>query len=60
MASATQYICSSNLILSVNLRLHLVAQTVWSLPTRQETQVLPLGWEDRLEKEMANHSSILA
>ena len=26
----------------------------------QETQVLSLGWEDPLEKEMATHSSILA
>ena len=25
----------------------------------QETQVLSLGWEDPLEKEMATHSSIL-
>ena len=26
----------------------------------QEMQVLSLGWEDPLEKEMATHSSILA
>ena len=26
----------------------------------QETWVQSLGWEDLLEKEMANHSSILA
>ena len=26
----------------------------------QETQVLSLGWEDPLEKEMATHSSVLA
>ena len=26
----------------------------------QETQVRSLGWEDRLEKEIATHSSILA
>ena len=26
----------------------------------QDTQVLSLGWEDPLEKEMAIHSSILA
>ena len=38
----------------------LVAQMVKSLPTVQETQVRPLGREDRLEKEMAIHSSILA
>ena len=30
------------------------------LPTMQETQVLSLGWEDPLEKEMAAHSSIHA
>ena len=30
------------------------------LPTMQDTQVLSLGWEDPLEKEMAAHSSILA
>ena len=26
----------------------------------QDTRVQPLSWEDPLEKEMANHSSILA
>ena len=26
----------------------------------QKTQILNLGWEDPLEKEMATHSSILA
>ena len=30
------------------------------LPTTQETQVRPLGWEDSLEKEMATHSRTLA
>ena len=30
------------------------------LPAVWETQVLSLGWEDPLEKEMATHSSILA
>ena len=29
-------------------------------PTKQETQVQSLVWEDPLEKEMATHSSILA
>ena len=29
------------------------------LPAVQETWVLPLGWEDPLEKKMATHSSIL-
>ena len=31
-----------------------------SLPAVWETQVRFLGWEDSLEKETANHSSILA
>ena len=30
------------------------------LPAIQETWVRSLGWEDPLEKEMADHSSILA
>ena len=38
----------------------LVAQTIKSLPTMQETGVQSLGQEDLLEKEMAPHSSILA
>ena len=38
----------------------LVAQTVKCLSAMQETRVRSLGWEDRLEKEMAAHSSILA
>ena len=38
----------------------LVAQTVKRLSAMQETQVRSLGWEDPLEKEMADHSSILA
>ena len=33
----------------------LVAQLVKNLPAVQETQVRSLGWEDPLEKEMANH-----
>ena len=31
---------------------------VKNLPAVQETQVLFLGWEDPLKKEMATHSSI--
>ena len=38
----------------------LVAQSVKNLPAVQETQILSLGWEDPQEKEMANHSSIVA
>ena len=36
------------------LRIHLTTQET------QETSVQSLGWEDPLEKAMANHSSILA
>ena len=38
----------------------LVDQRLKCLPAMRETQVLSLGWEDPLEKEMATHSSILA
>ena len=38
----------------------LVAQRIKHLPAMRETRVRSLGWEDRLEKEMATHSSILA
>ena len=41
-------------------RTSLVAQRVKHLPTMWETQVLSLGWEGLLEREMATHSSILA
>ena len=37
-----------------------MAQRVKNPPVMQETQVLSLGQEDLLEKEMATHSSILA
>ena len=37
-----------------------MAQTVKSLPAKQETQVQSLGWEEPMEKEMATHSSMLA
>ena len=38
----------------------LVAQSVKNLPAVQETQARSLGWEDPLEKKIANHSSIVA
>ena len=38
----------------------LAAQRVKRLPTKWETWVQSLGWEDLLEKEMATNSSILA
>ena len=37
-----------------------MTQTEKNLPAMQETWVRSLGWEDLLEKEIANHSSILA
>ena len=37
-----------------------MAQTVKRLPTMWETWVRSLGWEDRLEKEMATYFSTLA
>ena len=36
-----------------------MAPTVKKLPAMQETQVQPPGWEDPLEKGMAEHSSTL-
>ena len=41
------------------LFINMVAQTIKNLPAMQETWVRSLGWEDPLEKGMANHSSIL-
>ena len=38
----------------------LVAQSITNLPAMQDTWVRFLGQEDPLEKEMADHSSILA
>ena len=38
----------------------LVAQLVKNTPAMQETWILPLDWEDPLEKGKATHSSILA
>ena len=40
-------------------RASLVAQMVKNLPGMQENQILSLGGEEPLEKEMATHSSIL-
>ena len=37
-----------------------MSQLVKNLSALWETWVQSLGWEDPLEKEMANHSSILA
>ena len=38
----------------------LIAQLVKNPPTMQKMQVLSLGQEDPLEKEMATHSTIFA
>ena len=38
----------------------LVVQRVKNIPAIQETRILPLYWEDSLEKIIATHSSILA
>ena len=40
--------------------LPLAAQMVKNVPAMWETRVRSMGLEDPLEKEMANHSSILA
>ena len=53
---------NTNLIVSIfkETGTFLVSQTVKRLPTVLETWVRSLGWEDRLEKELATHSSSLA
>ena len=38
----------------------LVAQLVKNLPAMQETWILPLGWDDHLEKGKVTHYSVLA
>ena len=45
---------------NIHVGASLVAQSLKNLPAVQESQVLSLGKEDPLEKEMATHSSILA
>ena len=40
-------------------RISLVVQLIKNLLAMQETRVWSLGWEDRLEKKMSAHSSIL-
>ena len=53
------YICSYSYSHKIGF-LSLVVQMVKNLPTMQETRVPSLGQGDPPEKEMANHSSILA
>ena len=49
-----------NTMLIIHLNASLLAQALKRLSTMQETWVRSLGLEDPLEKEMANHSSIVA
>ena len=42
------------------MRASMATQTVKSLPAMRETWIQSLGRENRLEKEMAAHSSIFA
>ena len=47
--------------MTLNIRwVSLMAQTVKNLTAMQEAQVWSLGQEDRLEKGMATHFSVLA
>ena len=58
--NSTQYFVN-NLRLFYDIYIaYLVAQLVKNPPAMQETWVRSLGWEDPLEKGMANNSSILA
>ena len=52
--------CGSNNQVHVAQGIVLVAQMIKCLPAMWETRVQSLGPEDRLEKEMATHSSTLA
>ena len=59
--------CASNILVPSFLCIHLkrewaslVAQSIKSLPAVWETQVQSLDWEDPLEKEMANCSTVPA
>ena len=52
--------CSPVSVASLITGASLVDQMVMNLPIIQETHVPSLGWEDPLEKGIANHSSILA
>ena len=56
----TSHSCLAILPTPFGLWASLVAQMVKRLPAMWKTRVQSLGWEDPLEKEMANHSSTLA
>ena len=45
---------------ATTIQAYLVAQMAKNLPAMRETQVQSLSQKDALEKEMANHSSVLA
>ena len=50
-----------NFLMKINLsKASLIVQSVKKLPAVQETWVRSLGWDNPLEKEMVNCSSILA
>ena len=48
------------MLLNYVITTSLVAQMAKRLPAMRETWVRSLGWEDPLEENRANHSSILA
>ena len=58
--SPLRSVISSMVFCFLNFIIFRVAQMVKRLSAMQETWVRSLGWEDPLEKEMADHSSILA
>ena len=60
ISDMTQYLPFSVWLILLSIIPTLVVQVVRSLPTVQETRVLPLGREGPLGKEMATYSSILA
>ena len=60
ISNILQYLSFSVWPISLSMIPTLVAQMVKNLPTMQETQILPLGQEDTLGKEMATHSGIFA
>ena len=60
LISTWRLLLGINKVTHLHQRASLVAQRLKRLPAMWETQVRSLGWEDRLEKEMATHSSTLA
>ena len=60
LISTWRLLLGINKVTHLHQRASLVAQRLKRLPAMWETWVRSLGWEDRLEKETATHSSILA